>query len=64
LNQPKAIKAYQRALAASSLVHEAMLRPVVESGDNAARAQYEALRAFEDAPRGFANVTVPKRRPE
>jgi hypothetical protein len=62
--KPAAIKAYQRALAASSLVHEALLRPVVEPGDSAARAQYAALRAFEDALLGFANITVPKRKSE
>jgi hypothetical protein len=38
-----------------------MLRAVVERGDSAAQAQFEALHGFEDALRAFADATVPQR---
>jgi hypothetical protein len=59
--KPAAIRAYREALAAASRFHEAMLRAVVERGDSAAQAQFEALHGFEDALRAFADATVPQR---
>ena len=53
-----AVAAYEQALQASTKVHEAMLRPVLDVGDNAAVRQYQALKAFAAAIKGFADATL------